>query len=427
MLTGQLLDPIRHRLSGTCRTGRCLSHLTVFFFACTVTYLFQNLFKHVLLKLAGSIMLNQPLPVASLVPQQQPLKELLSEMVRAKFHFQNLLPFAAMATAQCIFTGLTVISKAAMLQGLSPFVFIVYSNGLSTIFLLLAHFFSRRISQPPITFLILGKLFILGLVGTTLLQNFMFTGINYSSPTLSSAITNVQPALTFVLAIIFRMEKVDIRCFTSQIKILGTVVSVSGALTMTLYKGPALWVSLPANPQVHNLLAVDSNWVFGGFCFAIVALSSATSNILQATILREYPSVIAVVMFYNLFGTIQCAVVSSIVERDLDAWKLSPDIKLAAIVCSGVGGSAACFLTVWCIGKKGPVYAALFSPMGIVIAALMGAIFLGDALHIGSVVGAIIIVSGFYAVIWGKSKDNEVEEEWSPSSSSQKIPLLPDH
>uniref|UniRef100_A0A7N0ZZD4 WAT1-related protein n=1 Tax=Kalanchoe fedtschenkoi TaxID=63787 RepID=A0A7N0ZZD4_KALFE len=193
-------------------------------------------------------------------------------------------------------------------------------------------FFSRRISRPPITFLILGKLFILGLVRTTLLQNFMFTGINYSSPTLSSAMTNVQPALTFVLAVIFRMEKVDIGCFRSQIKILGTVVSVSGALTMTLYKGPALWTSLPANPQLHNLLPGDSNWVFGGFCFAIVALSTATCSILQAWIMREYPSEIAVVMFYCLFGTIQCAVVSSIVERDLDAWKLGPDIELAARV-----------------------------------------------------------------------------------------------
>lgn len=38
---------------------------------------------------------------------------------------------------------------------------------------------------------------------------------------------------------------------------------------------------------------------------------------------------------------------------------------------------------VWCLHKKGPVYVAMFKPLGIVIAAALGVLFLGDALYLG--------------------------------------------
>lgn len=36
------------------------------------------------------------------------------------------------------------------------------------------------------------------------MQNCIFAGVNYSSPTLASALSNLVPALTFLLAVIFR-------------------------------------------------------------------------------------------------------------------------------------------------------------------------------------------------------------------------------
>uniref|UniRef100_A0A7N0U3A5 WAT1-related protein n=1 Tax=Kalanchoe fedtschenkoi TaxID=63787 RepID=A0A7N0U3A5_KALFE len=347
--------------------------------------------------------------------------------------FQNLLPFAAMVAATCIITGLKVISKAAMSRGMSHFVFIVYSNSLGTVLLFLVHIFSPRKKRIPITFPTLGKFFILGLIGITLVQNFMFTGLDYSSPTLSSALSNLEPALTFLLAVIFRMEKVDIRCFRSQIKILGTVVSVLGALMVTLYKGPALWASHPSNalvgPQLpplsepNNMFSSASSWVIGGFCFAVVAAATAATNVFQASVLKGCPSEITVILFYSLFGTLQCSVVSLIGERNPNAWKLRPDIELAAIVYTAVGGSVFMYcLTAWCIVKKGPVFVAMFGPLGVVIATLMGAVFLGEALHVGSAVGSVIIVSGFYGVVWAQSKDREFD-----AGCAGQLPLLQDH
>lgn len=40
-------------------------------------------------------------------------------------------------------------------------------------------------------------------------------------------------------------------------------------------------------------------------------------------------------------------------------------------------------VAAWACRKKGPVYVALFSPLGMVIAVVMGITFLGDNLYLG--------------------------------------------
>ncbi|KAM0057467.1 putative EamA domain-containing protein [Helianthus debilis subsp. tardiflorus] len=68
-------------------------------------------------------------------------------------------------------------------------------------------------------------------------------------------------------------------------------------------------------------------------------------------------------------------------------------------------------ILTWCLEKKGPVYVAMFSPLSIVIAVIMGVAFLGDSLHIGSAIGAVIIIAGFYVVMWGQAQEkNKLED-----------------
>lgn len=40
-------------------------------------------------------------------------------------------------------------------------------------------------------------------------------------------------------------------------------------------------------------------------------------------------------------------------------------------------------VVAWVIRTKGPVFVAMFKPLGISIAAFLGVIFLGDTLHVG--------------------------------------------
>jgi hypothetical protein len=53
----------------------------------------------------------------------------------------------------------------------------------------------------------------------------------------------------------------------------------------------------------------------------------------------------------------------------------------------------------------------------------MGAIFLGDALHLGSVIGSMILCIGFYTVIWGKAREDTIKTV----AGSEQSPLLLTH
>ncbi|KAI8030227.1 WAT1-related protein [Camellia lanceoleosa] len=95
-----------------------------------------------------------------------------------------------------------------------------------------------------------------------------------------------------------------------------------------------------------------------------------------------------VVFFYTSFGTIQCAIFSLIAERNRTAWTLPPGVEMIAVVFSAIYGTVfrSSALT-WCLHKKGPVYVVTFKPTQMIIAVVFELIFLGSALHLGSVIG----------------------------------------
>lgn len=160
----------------------------------------------------------------------------------------------------------------------------------------------------------------------------------------------------------FRMEKLDWRSSNSQAKIIGTIISISGAFIVTLYKGlPLLMTPLHSNSS-HKLLVQMSNWVIGGLLLAADAMLGSTWLILQvkspkspkilrnhqkmrtsynasfstfqAWMLKKYPAELILVFFYCFFVAIQSAVVSLVVERDLSSWSLQPNMRLIAVLYS---------------------------------------------------------------------------------------------
>lgn len=344
--------------------------------------------------------------------------------------YKDVLPFTVMVALECTNVGTNTLFKAATDRGMSYYVFVVYSYALASLILLPSSFLHRRTVLPPLNSRIIGQLFLLGLIGSaTLLLG--YKGIEYGSPTLASAMSNLIPAFTFILATVFRMEKLAWRSSTSQAKILGTVVSIAGAIIVIFYKGPSVIIphqessSRPQGVLLHSMST--SRWIVGGLLLGAEYILTPIWYILQAQIIKEYPAELVVVFFYNFFAAIITGAVSSVAVPDRAAWILKPNISLAAIVYSGVVGS---FLSnsihAWVLHRKGPVYIAMFKPLSIAIAAATGVIFLGDTLHLGSVIGSAVISMGFYAVMWGKATE-EIYEDASSSdleSSSEKTPLL---
>lgn len=156
--------------------------------------------------------------------------------------------------------------------------------------------------------------------------------------------------------------------------------------------------------------------------------------------MKKYPAELSITAFTIIFATMQSALLTSFTARESAAWSLKWNIEFISISYSAIIGTCLTYtMQTWCNHKKGPLFVAMFKPVGIVIAAIAGAIFLGDKLHVGSVVGAFFIVLGFYAVIWGQSKDSDsidqllstdpTKRQWEPINSDDietKQPLFAD-
>ncbi|GLU11228.1 hypothetical protein SLE2022_279880 [Rubroshorea leprosula] len=306
----------------------------------------------------------------------------------------ELLPFAAMVGAECSTVGLNILFKAATLRGMSYNIFNAYSFAISTLVLIPFLFIFPSLAVPPsFKFPLISRICLLAFIGS-FGQILGYKGIEYSSPTLASSISNLTPAFTFILAIIFRMEKIAFRSSSTQAKIIGTIVSISGAFVAVLYKGPTVFSSAPpVLLQWHLGSSSLSNWLIGGLLLVAQYLLFSIWYIVQAQVMKMYPAELTVVFLYNLFATI------------------IPSIAIAAVIYSGFVGAVINVVHTWGLHLKGPVYIAIFKPLSIVIAAAMSALFLGDALYLGSVIGAVIISIGFYAVLWGKAKEEAMEED----------------
>ncbi|KAB2624682.1 WAT1-related protein [Pyrus ussuriensis x Pyrus communis] len=282
------------------------------------------------------------------------------------------LPIVGMVLGECAQAGLIIISKIAMSNGMSNLIFLCYSNALAALILLLISL------SPPLTFSIIGWFNLLGLIGF-MAQFLGYAGIKYSSPTPSTAMLNLIPAFTFVLAVIFR------------------------AFIATLYKGPRILntsSTVMTDMLSHKqLLSEQSNWVLGRVCLAANCILAASWPIVQASVLKKYRAELIMVFNYCFFVAIQSVV--------------------------GVFGSAfQVGVSTWCLRRTGPVFVAMFKPLGIVVAVFIGVTFLGDTFYLGSLIGAVVIVSGFYSVMWGKpmkrrgvmmqGKEACISESWIP-------------
>jgi len=72
------------------------------------------------------------------------------------------------------------------------------------------------------------------------------------------------------------MEKVKLRSKSSQAKILGSTVSILGALIVVLYMGPIIIPSPSTQPPpiIHSPITstTESNWILGGSLLVIEIL-----------------------------------------------------------------------------------------------------------------------------------------------------------
>ncbi|KAL2534932.1 WAT1-related protein [Abeliophyllum distichum] len=314
--------------------------------------------------------------------------------------FEKAKPYIAMISLQFGYAGMNIITKVSLNRGMSHYVLVVYRHAFATAAIAPFALILERKVRPKITFPIFMQLFVLGLLGPVIDQNFYYAGLKFTSPTFSCAMSNMLPAMTFVMAVLCRMEKVDIKKVRCQAKVVGTVVTVAGAMLMTLYKG-----------QVLNI-GVD--WFKGSILLIIATLAWASFFILQAITLRKYTAQLSLTAIVCFIGTLQSIAVTFVMEHKPSAWTIGWDMNLLAAAYAGiVSSSIAYYVQGLVMQKRGPVFVTAFSPLMMIIVAIMGSFILAEKIYVGGVLGAVLIVAGLYSVLWGKYreyKEKEAEE-----------------
>ncbi|CAL4960889.1 unnamed protein product [Urochloa decumbens] len=334
--------------------------------------------------------------------------------------FEKAKPYIAMISLQFGYAGMNVITKVSLNHGMSHYVLVVYRHAFATVSIAPFALILERKVRPKMTWSVFLQIFVLALLGPVIDQNFYYAGLKFTGPTFACAMSNILPAMTFVMAVIFRMEKVDLKKVRCQAKVAGTLVTVAGAMMMTLYKGPLMKMAWSSS-HVHGhsgaeapaAAAIDGREWFLGSLFVIIAtLAWASLFILQAHTLKHYAAPLSLTTLICFVGTLQAIVVTFAMEHRPDVWTIGFDMNLLAAAYAGiVTSSIAYYVQGLVIQKTGPVFASAFSPLMMIIVAIMGSFILSEKIFLGGVLGAVLIVMGLYSVLWGKHKETQEKEE----------------
>ncbi|XP_042052148.1 WAT1-related protein At2g37460-like isoform X2 [Salvia splendens] len=339
--------------------------------------------------------------------------------------FLKAKPFLAVVFLQAGLAGMDIISKAALNEGMSNYVFVVYRHAVATLVIAPFAFILDKKVRPKMTISTFLKIMLMSVLEPVIDQNLYFLGMKYTTATFAAAMANVLPAITFVMAWCFRLEKVELMSVRSQAKILGTLATIAGAMIMTLVSGPDLDLPWTRSGPTHDLHRQQpqisiQHTIKGALLITIGCFSWAAFMILQAVTLRTYPAELSLTAWICLLGTAEGAAVALVAEKgNAAAWAIKWDTSFLAAVYSGIFCSGIAYYVQGVVMKeRGPVFVTAFSPLGMIIVAVLSSFILSEKMYLGRVVGAGVIVMGLYFVVWGKQKDYK-----SSSMEVEEIPV----
>ncbi|MBA0782155.1 hypothetical protein Gotri_003018 [Gossypium trilobum] len=189
------------------------------------------------------------------------------------------------------------------------------------------------------------------------------------------------------------MEKLAIRTNAGKAKVCATLIGIGGAMVFTFYKGidVNIW-STDVNllKQHHQQVGLGPSYhgtgqfIIGAFLGLLSCVSFCLWLIIQAKMSVGFPYLYSSTALMCLMGSIQGALYALCTVRDWNQWKLGWNVRLLAVAYVGTMGSALfVFLISWAVRLKGPLYAAIFNPLGLVLVAVVGSLLLDEKLHLG--------------------------------------------
>ncbi|XP_047083348.1 WAT1-related protein At5g64700-like [Lolium rigidum] len=336
--------------------------------------------------------------------------------------------YAAVVLIRLMYSGMHVLSKVALDQGMNPLVFMFYRLASATLVLIPAAFVLERRKAKLVTLKVAGKMFIHALYGVTACGDLFNLGLRYTSASSSSALYNVQPVVTFILAVMFGMESLKLKKFHGKVKIAGILLCIAGVTVLALYDGPML-----ESFNHHRLFQDGSSsspgggaqyskkqWALGIFLMILYNVLAGLWTVLQGPLIEETSELMNTTVQIS-FASVQAFVVAVASERDFSKWKLGWDVSLVAIIYSGVIVTAlSYYMQFWTIAKRGPVFLTMSMPLTMIFTIIISSFILGDAVSLGSIVAGVLLIGGLYNVLWGKN----IEEKNGANKISSEEPNL---
>ncbi|KAG2290724.1 hypothetical protein Bca52824_050328 [Brassica carinata] len=321
---------------------------------------------------------------------------------------ESAKPFFAMVCLQFGYAGMNLVTKTVLDRGMSHYVLVAYRNAFATAAIAPIAFLSERKVRSKMTFPIFMNIFVLALLGPVIDQNLYYIGLKLTSPTFSSAVSNIVPAITFILATLFRMERVEMRKVRCQVKVVGTLVTVVGSILMILHKGPFISSFRSQLTTASSPLAGD--YLKATIFLLIASLSWASFFILQASTLKKYSAHLSLSTMVCFMGTLQSLALTFVMEHNPSALNIGFDMNLLASVYAGImSSSIAYYIQGLMMQRKGPVFVTAFNPLVVVIVSIMNFFVLRQGIYLGGVIGVIVLIVGVYFVLWGKHVDHDGE------------------
>ncbi|CAB4309998.1 unnamed protein product [Prunus armeniaca] len=351
---------------------------------------------------------------------------MLVEMLRMKREvIEDVAIIGGLVGVQFVYAGNSVLLSYFMSLGLDPLTIVIFST-LATFIILspIAAFFERHTWPSKVSLKLMIQLVLIAFGRGNFIPDLSPKG--HQANFTSNGNSHAKPCSWFYFHHRI-LERVKISCLYSKVKILGTLLCVLGAITMSIMQSTTTPAEREAQFQARAPDVVFDRQKIIGCLYLLSAVFVLSSNIvLQATTLRDFPAPMSLCAITSLIGVFITAAVQFVQDRKIETdWPLvsAKDLVGFSLLAGTVSGVCVSF-NGWAMKKRGPVLVSMFSPIGTVCSVVLSLVTLGESISVGSFAGMCLMFTGLYFFLWAKGKEVYLDVVDLESEFDAEKPLL---